>query len=246
MGNKQLYFYSVYRTTCFKKMSILFVSFYLYSVRLMDQSSESRRPIATRDTGWAKRTAAFLAKQGVSPNTISVFSIVFSFLGLLSFYADLHSSSLHILWMILAIAFIQLRLIMNLFDGMVAVEHHQKSVIGGLFNEVPDRISDTFTLFGVGLLVRDMPYGMDLAYLSILLAVTTAYIRCLGASLGCPHYFIGPMAKQHRMAFVCGACVVAVFYMPVFYYVLIAMNIGLLITCWRRLARIITHLKTNQ
>jgi phosphatidylglycerophosphate synthase len=213
----------------------------------MDQPSESRRPIASRDTGWAKRTAAFLAKNGVSPNNISVFSIVFSFLGLLAFYVDLHCTGfgLHILWMILAIAFIQLRLIMNLLDGMVAVEHHQKSVIGGLFNEVPDRISDTLTLFGVGLLVRDMPCGMDLAYLAIILAVTTAYIRCLGASLGCPHYFIGPMAKQHRMAFVCGACVVAIFYVPIFYYVLIAMNIGLLITCWRRLAKIITHLKQS-
>lgn len=214
----------------------------------MDQSSASRRPIASRETGWAKRTAAYLATHGITPNAISVFSIVFSFFGLLAFYADLHSTSfaLHILWMILAIAFIQLRLIMNLFDGMVAVEHHQKSVIGGLFNEVPDRISDTFTLFGVGLLVKDMPYGMDLAYLAILLSIATAYIRTLGASLGCPHYFLGPMAKQHRMAFVCGGCIVAIFYVPVFYYVLIAMNIGLLITCWRRLAKIADCLKKNK
>ena len=213
----------------------------------MESSSESRRPIATRDTGWAKRTAAYLATHGISPNTISVFSIVFSFFGLLAFYADLQSTGfgLHILWMILAIACIQLRLIMNLFDGMVAVEHHQKSVIGGLFNEVPDRISDTFTLFGVGLLVKHMPYGMDLAYLAIILSVTTAYIRTLGASLGCPHYFIGPMAKQHRMALVCAACIVAIFYVPVFYYVLIVMNIGLLVTCWRRLAKVVDCLKKN-
>ena len=147
--------------------------------------------------------------------------------------------------MILAIVCIQLRLIMNLFDGMVAVEHHQKSVIGGLFNEVPDRISDTFTLLGVGLLVKHIPYGMDLAYLAIILSVTTAYIRTLGASLGCPHYFIGPMAKQHRMALVCAACIVAIFYVPVFYYVLIVMNIGLLVTCWRRLAKVVDCLKKN-
>ncbi|MDF2454294.1 MAG: CDP-alcohol phosphatidyltransferase [Cytophagaceae bacterium] len=211
----------------------------------MDQSSESRRPIATRDAGWARRTAAYLAKQGVTPNTISVLSIFFSLLSFLAFYGDLYYHTFHWLWMILAIAFIQLRLIMNLFDGMVAVEHHQKSVIGGLFNEVPDRISDTFTLFGVGLLVRDMPYGMDLAYLAIILAVTTAYIRTLGASLGSPHYFIGPMAKQHRMAFVCAGCIVAIFYVPVFYYVLIVMNIGQLVTCWRRLAKIVAHLKQH-
>lgn len=209
---------------------------------MADKESESRRPIASRESGWAKATAAYLAKQGVTPNFISILSIVFAFVSLVAFYHRSTTDNGAILTMILAIFGIQGRLIMNLLDGMVAVEHHQKSVVGGLFNEVPDRISDTFTLFGVGLVVKVMPYAMDLTYLAIALSIATAYIRTLGASLGCGHHFLGPMAKQHRMALVTGCCVVGIWYTPVFYYALIVMNAGLLVTCYRRLAKVYTIL----
>lgn len=220
----------------------------------MTEKPDSRRPIETRNAGWAKRTASWLARHNVSPNTISVFSIFFSLLSFLAFYLDYESSPFnaddsircsHYIFMVLAIVGIQGRLIMNLLDGMVAVEHNKKSVVGGLYNEVPDRISDTLTLLGVGYFVKDLPYGMDLAYLAIILSVATAYIRTLGASLNVGHFFTGPMAKQHRMALVCVGCVVGMFYMPVFYYVLALMNVGLVITCWRRLSKIVTALKSS-
>lgn len=212
---------------------------------MADKESESRRPIASRESGWAKATAAYLAKVGVSPNFISILSIVFAFVSLVAFYLRSTTDDWAILTMLLAVIGIQGRLIMNLLDGMVAVEHHRKSVVGGIFNEVPDRISDTFTLFGVGLVVKTMPYAMDLSYLAIALSIATAYIRTLGASLGCGHHFLGPMAKQHRMALITLCCVVGIGYTPAFYYALIVMNIGLLITCYRRLAKVYTLLKSN-
>jgi phosphatidylglycerophosphate synthase len=212
---------------------------------MANKESESRRPIASRESGWAKATAAYLAKQGVTPNFISILSIVFAFVSLIAFYFRSTTDHGVIFTMLLAIVGIQGRLIMNLLDGMVAVEHHRKSVVGGIFNEVPDRISDTFTLFGVGLVVRTMPYAMDLTYLAIALSIATAYIRTLGASLGCGHHFLGPMAKQHRMALITLCCVIGIWYAPIFYYALIAMNVGLLITCYRRLAKVYTILKNN-
>lgn len=213
-------------------------------IAIMANESPSRRPIASRDSGWAKATATYLAKKNVSPNFISILSIVFAFLSLAGFYL---SAEKGITWyyMALAIAGIQGRLIMNLLDGMVAVEHNRKSVAGGIFNEVPDRISDTLTLLGVGLIARSMPYGMDLAWLAIALSLATAYIRTLGASLNCGHHFLGPMAKQHRMALITLCCMVAIWYQPVFYYALIVMNTGLVITCYRRLAKVYTLLKNS-
>src|SRR5687767_4387539 len=206
----------------------------------MPKESESRRPIASRDSGWARSTAAWLASKNVSPNFISVLSIVFAGISLLAFYMDYKTGNNRIVYMILAIAGIQGRLIMNLLDGMVAVEHNKKSSVGGIFNEVPDRISDTLTLLGVGLFAKAMPYGMDLAWLAIALSIATAYIRTLGASLNCGHHFLGPMAKQHRMALICAGCVIAIWYAPVFYYLLVVMNIGLIITCYRRLYKVYT------
>jgi len=208
----------------------------------MDNAS-SRRPIASRESGWAKRIASFLAKRKVTPNFISILSILFAALSLVAFYFDVIRVDYHVLWMIIAVVGIQGRLIMNLLDGMVAVEHHKKSIVGGLYNEVPDRVADALTIFGVGLEVQHLTYGMDMAYVAIILATATAYIRTLGASLGCPHFFLGPMAKQHRMAFITLACAIAIWYRPVFYYMLIVMNIGLVITCYRRVATISSHLR---
>jgi phosphatidylglycerophosphate synthase len=209
----------------------------------MKPDLESRRPIASRESGWAKRTAAFLAKRGLSPNFISVLSIAFAMISLVAFYLDHQNRGIHFVNMLLAVAGIQGRLIMNLLDGMVAVEHNKKSAVGGIFNEVPDRITDTLIIFGVGLLVKNMPYGMDLAYWAIAFSIATAYIRTLGASLNCGHFFIGPMAKQHRMALITLGCVAGIWYTPVFYYLLIIMNVGLVITCYRRLAKIYVHLQ---
>ncbi|MBL0739977.1 CDP-alcohol phosphatidyltransferase family protein [Chryseolinea lacunae] len=212
---------------------------------MMTPDQDSRRPIASRDSGWAKQTAAFLAKQGLSPNVISVLSIAFALVSLVAFYLDYRGVGLHFVNMLLAVAGIQGRLIMNLLDGMVAVEHNKKSAVGGIFNEVPDRITDTLIIFGVGLLAKHMAYGMDLAYWAIALSIATAYIRTLGASLHCGHFFIGPMAKQHRMALITVGCVVGIWYGPVFYYLLMVMNVGLIITCYRRLAKIFIHLQKN-
>ncbi len=206
----------------------------------MTNLSPERRPIASRDSGWAKRTASFLAHHNVSPNSISVLSIFFAALSLLAFYLDSMTDNVvsHALMLILAITGIQGRLIMNLLDGMVAVEHDRKSPVGGLYNEVPDRVSDSLILFGLIFTVKSYPYGIDLVYLAIALSIATAYIRALGASLGCGHHFLGPMAKQHRMALVTVSCVVAIWYEPVFYWALMIMNAGLVITCYRRLARV--------
>jgi phosphatidylglycerophosphate synthase len=40
---------------------------------------------------------------------------------------------------------------------------------------------------------------MTLAWVMIVIAILTAYVRLLGGSLGLVQDFSGPMAKQHRM-----------------------------------------------
>ena len=40
-------------------------------------------------------------------------------------------------------------------------------------------------------------------------AVFTAYVRLLGGSLGQVQRFTGPLAKQHRMALLTGACLLS-------------------------------------
>ena len=205
---------------------------------------DNRREVTSRDTKFANRAALWLANMNISPNTISVLSIVFSVLTLISFYLDSVNYLNHLIAMVLAVVGVQGRLIMNLLDGMVAIEYNKKSLVGGLYNEVPDRISDTLIIFGTGLLVAKYKFGMDLAYFAIILSAFTAYIRTLGASLNSPHFFSGPMAKQHRMALITISCLIGIWYLPIFYFALIIMNVGLLITCARRLYKISVFLNS--
>jgi phosphatidylglycerophosphate synthase len=95
-----------------------------------------------------------------------------------------------------AVACIQGRLLCNLFDGMVAVEHDRASPVGVLFNEFPDRIADSALLVALGY----ASHCTWLGWLCALLAALTAYVRVFGGSLGQAQTFGGPMAKQHRMA----------------------------------------------
>jgi len=92
-----------------------------------------------------------------------------------------------------------LRLLANMFDGMVAVAAGRTSRLGELFNEFPDRLSDAATLVGLGYAAGGRP---DLGYLAALAAVLVAYTRALGKTAGAPNIFVGPMAKQQRMAVV--------------------------------------------
>lgn len=199
-----------------------------------------RRPIKSRNTNWARSFAAFLAKVGVTPNTISVFSVVFSGLALVFFY-QAHGSDNYIVLFILAALCIQMRLICNLMDGMVAVEHNQTSPVGDMYNDVPDRFADLFIILGAGYAIRDLPFAVELGWMGASLAITTAYIRVLGKSIGTDSYFLGPMAKPHRMALITVSALLEIaaihfdFGFSPIYYSLMILNIGCAITCWRRL-----------
>jgi phosphatidylglycerophosphate synthase len=167
----------------------------------------ARRPLATRDAGWARALARGLASAGVRPNAISFASLVFAGIGSWAFWrlgsAD---GGAHVALAMAAAVAIQLRLLMNLLDGLVAVEHDRKEATGDLWNEVPDRIADVSLLLGAGCGLpagawpgSDLPLGLLLGGGAALAAMATAYVRQLGGALGFPQDFRGPLAKQHRM-----------------------------------------------
>jgi phosphatidylglycerophosphate synthase len=114
-----------------------------------------------------------------------------------------------VLLMLLSISGIQLRLLCNLLDGMVAIEGGFKTKTGEIFNELPDRFSDAFILIGAAYSVPTVVATRDLGWAAAVLALITAYTRALGASMGAGQHFIGPMAKQHRMAVMTAASAIA-------------------------------------
>ena len=160
----------------------------------------ARRELATRQSGWALALSRWLAQRGLRPNTVSVAGIAFAAMSALAFAVvpeldrEARAGALFA-----AAAGIQLRLLCNLLDGMLAVEQGLKSKTGDIYNEIPDRVADILILVGAGYSARDLPYGMTLGWAAALTAVLTAYVRVFGGSIGVTQHFIGPMAKQHRM-----------------------------------------------
>ena len=177
------------------------------------QSNITRRPLKSRETKWAHLIANRLARARIRPNAISIAGVVFAGLSAISFYSA-GKNALDWHWCILlaiALCGMQLRLLCNLFDGMVAIEGGFKTKAGELFNELPDRFSDALIFIGAGYSVPDFAGTRDLGWTAAVLAVITAYVRALGASMGAGQQFVGPMAKQQRMGLMTVACLIGAF-----------------------------------
>lgn len=208
----------------------------------MSDQIQNRRPINSRNNKQIQRFAAYLARRNFpTPNQISGLSVVFAFLGAFCLWLF----SYHVGFLLLCALFVQLRLMCNLLDGMVAVEGGKKTAIGDIFNEFPDRIADTVLLVTLGYAA-----GIDwFGWFAALLAAFTAYIRVFGGSLGFEQKFLGPMAKQHRMAVLTASCLFTVIERTLWntsYCLLFGLSIiivGTAITCIVRTLDIVKQLE---
>jgi phosphatidylglycerophosphate synthase len=209
----------------------------------------NRRELKFRNKKWVNQVAAYISRKHITPNQISIASVFFAVLAGASFAG--FGMTRHVGLLLLAAVMIQLRLLCNLFDGLVAIEGGKSTPAGELFNDVPDRIADVIILVTLGYAVNDMNYAVVLGWLAAVLSVMTAYIRTLGASLDAPISFTGPMAKQHRMALVTLACLLTIVEVYVFaswyslYVALCLLVLGTLITVYRRVRLIYQFLEKD-
>lgn len=164
--------------------------------------TDNRRPLETRSAGWAKWLASVLVKSNISPNQISIISIIPALVG--AWVLACSADNLSVSGLILVAICVQLRLLCNMLDGMVAIEGGKQSKVGALYNEVPDRIADSLFIVALGYAVF-LPW---LGWLGALLAAKTAYIRVLGGALGLAQDFRGPLAKPHRMFVMTLGCLI--------------------------------------
>jgi len=208
-----------------------------------------RRPIAARDLGATQRVAAWLVARGASPNGISIAGMAAGIGAGLAFAATAWLPGAGWAFWLLGAALVQARLLANLFDGMVAIGRGVASPVGELFNEVPDRVSDTAVLLGLGVAAGSVALGLAAA----LAAMATAYVRTTARAAGAPSDFSGPMAKQHRMALATALgvwCAVAPAswsggaWAP--WVVLLAVLLGSVATAWRRLVRAAAALEARR
>ncbi len=198
-----------------------------------------RRPLKTRQVELAQKAARYISGKNISPNQISMLSLVFATLaGLCLLFLPSAQSTGQWLLPVLTAVFIQCRLLCNLFDGMVAIEGGKQSKSGELYNDIPDRFADAVILVCAGYAIPSFSFAVELGWLAALLAVMTAYVRTLATSVHAPVNFQGPMAKPHRMAVLTAACLLAAFESGQGYALLIALLLiiaGSIVTLYNRI-----------
>lgn len=218
----------------------------------MSDDTLTRRPIKARNTRWAAEIARWLGRHGVRPNQISVASVFFATGACAALVGTAIVSKVSPMLLFLGAAgCIQLRLLCNLFDGMVAVEGGFKTKSGEIYNELPDRFADAFILVGAGYAQGHDERSCMAGWAAAVAAVMTAYVRTLGAAAGASQQFIGPMAKQHRMAIMTMACLLAAvgawqkWQVSFLLWALWVVLIGCVITIGRRCVRIVRELEAK-
>lgn len=212
-------------------------------------TTSDRRPLASRDTSWARAVTRWLVRTSITPNQISMASMVAAALAGLCFWTGgIADGWQRAALFVLAALFCQLRLLCNLFDGLVAVEGGKQAADGPFWNEFPDRAADILILVGAGLGAGEPALGWAAAAFAVL----TAYVRELGRANGLAADFRGPMAKQHRMAVMTVAALAATtaplwpaagMAVVVALWLVIA---GAIVTALRRAAGVIAGLKRGR
>lgn len=225
-----------------------------------------RRVLKTRNAAWAQSLAGAVSSTGIRPNTISVLSVLFAALAMAAYLQapELPTPAGCAFCWLAAAACIQLRLLCNMLDGMVAVEGGRASATGPVYNEAPDRLADVLILVGAGYSTHVEPGviklfdSLPLGWSCAVLAMGTAYVRLLQGTLTGEQSFIGPMAKQHRMAVLTGGTLLAAAeqmlrsshpadeHVSGIWLALIVIALGGTFTCIRRLRLITASLNHGQ
>ena len=209
---------------------------------------------------WAQALARRVCAWGVTPNTVSVLTMVFS---LLAAVCLMKASEFPSRWVasgvwLGAAACIQLRLLCNRLSGIMEIQGGGNRAVGGLYSEVLDCMADPLLLMAAGY-CNDWVVklaGIPLGWVAAVLSVLTACIRLLGGTLTDTQSFIGPMARPHRMAVLTAACLGGIAELwvrqdgkcaqEVMRWALALIVAGSVITCWRRLRLIAGQLQGQE
>jgi len=128
----------------------------------------------------------------VKPNTVTLVSLLFAFLGGLSFYLTKFSSG----YLFLAFLFILLSAFMDALDGKIARLRKLSSRRGDFLDHLVDRYADTAIIVGIAL----SPYSTPLFGLFALTGVyLTSYIGTQAQAVGLKRIYSGFLGRADRM-----------------------------------------------
>jgi CDP-diacylglycerol--glycerol-3-phosphate 3-phosphatidyltransferase len=148
---------------------------------------------------------------GITPNFLTVFTIVFSFfIGYLLFLGI--DNQIYFLFVSLGLL---IRMILNALDGMMATTYNLKSKKGEVLNEIGDVLSDIAIYFPF---IYFKSLSIELIIIFISLSVINEFCGLLAKSISGIRRYDGPMGKSDRAFFVGIICIILYFTNAVLVY----------------------------
>ena len=167
---------------------------------------------------------------GITPNFLTVFTIVFSFfIGYLLFLGI--DNQIYFLFVSLGLL---IRMMLNALDGMMATTYNLKSKKGEVLNEIGDVFSDIAIYFPF---IYFKSLSLELIIIFISLSVINEFCGLLAKSISGIRRYDGPMGKSDRAFFVGIICIILYFTNAVLVYLdyifLFAIILMLISSCLR-------------
>jgi phosphatidylglycerophosphate synthase len=194
------------RNLCSKWQFPFFRGFLQHAATFPFTVPYDRRPLKARSLGVIQTLAKKLADFGVGPNKVSLAGLAAAVAGFVCLWGAARGWPFAWFFVLLAAVFVQLRLLCNVLDGILAIEFDRREKAGDIYNEIPDRLEDTLFFVGAGYVAGSAELGWSAA----VLAVFTAYVRAFGGSLGQVQDYGGPCSRTQRMGILTAGLVAAV------------------------------------
>jgi len=172
-----------------------------------------------------------LRKTGVTPNHITFFSIIFSFL---LGYLLLNASENNFLYLLVALGLL-LRMALNALDGMMAKKYNLQSQSGEVLNEIGDVLSDVAIYFPL-LYFENLQFEYVIIF--IILSIINEFCGILAKTISGERRYDGPMGKSDRALFIGLLCICLFFTIEVYSflnYILILAIVLMMISSYLRL-----------
>ena len=179
---------------------------------------------------------------GISPNAITILSIILSF-ALSYFFWNASDGSSYFL----IVAFgLLLRMMLNALDGMMARIYNLQSKLGEILNEVGDIISDVAIYFP---LIIFSSLSIEIAIIFILLSIINEFCGLIAKVISGERRYDGPMGKSDRAFLIGVICIVYYFTKsldPYMNYIIGGSSILMIFSSYIRLTKSIKNGKNNK
>jgi len=145
-----------------------------------------------------------LKRMGVSPNHITVFTIVFSIIIGYILFLGIQDR----FWFLIVALGLLLRMMLNALDGMMAKQFNLQSKLGEILNEIGDVISDIAIYFPF---IYFESIKSEYVIIFIFLSIINEFCGVLAKLISGTRRYDGPMGKSDRAFLVGVICIIIYF-----------------------------------